>query len=461
MLFNSLKLRWNLKLKMYREHLLYSILIMLVLFSSSCITTSKSCDCNEQIKVKKYKRFKKKHQLSFHEVIKHRDSLMLATKQVTDEIDNEKNKTGFVSAIQLNKLYQVFGEQVHNDLLLESYLKKRETTDSTFFLKQIYGAQLLLSWAKYEQTIINRGYGFTINQGDLGNYIPSQILADKLQLLYSPHFRKRLFNRPPLPQNYLLDSIKNQLPEENLRKQLYYTLIPLGGIIKNLVYWSYQTLGKEMFKHHNIRDYDRKTVRSVATQLLDLLEPFDILITKSPEPLTNQIIPGYFTHAAIWVGSGKFDIDGDFKEMKTKKSDVKIALHSKGLCEALTSGVQMSNIKECSKNEVIAIFRFKKLNTEIKKRMLENMGKQIGKCYDFSFNFESSDRVNCTELVFLCFDFVTWKYEQFFNKNAIYPDNLIETALLNNDFEIIAVFKKGNLIIEPKKMLQDFILNED
>ena len=73
----------------------------------------------------------------------------------------------------------------------------------------------------------------------------------------------------------------------------------------------------------------------------------------------------------------------------------------------------------------------------------------MGKSYDFNFDIESSDKVNCTELIYLAFDFIDWKVRYFMDRYTLFPDDLLLTALDNNNFEIPALLKNGELLVKP------------
>ena len=57
--------------------------------------------------------------------------------------------------------------------------------------------------------------------------------------------------------------------------------------------------------------------------------------------------------------------------------------------------------------------------------------------------------VNCTELVYLGYDFMDWKVRRYMSRYTLFPDDLVLTALDNPKFEIVALLKNGELFMNP------------
>ena len=119
------------------------------------------------------------------------------------------------------------------------------------------------------------------------------------------------------------------------------------------------------------------------------------------------------------------------------------------MAEALRSGVQLSNLIEYADGEIYLILRLRSLSDMQKQSIAENTMKQLHKRYDFNFDIESPDMVNCTELVYLGFDFVDWKVRRYMSRFTLFPDDLLLTALGDPNFEIVALLKNGEIIMNP------------
>lgn len=122
--------------------------------------------------------------------------------------------------------------------------------------------------------------------------------------------------------------------------------------------------------------------------------------------------------------------------------------------EAIRSGVRICSMKKFLDGEEYLIVRIPKLTNTQKIHLTKNAIKQLGKDYDFNFDIESPDEINCTELVYLMYDFINWNTSKLMGRNVVMPDDVFKTALNNKQLEIVT-FIKGDII---KKNPQAFEL---
>jgi len=113
--------------------------------------------------------------------------------------------------------------------------------------------------------------------------------------------------------------------------------------------------------------------------LTDQLKFGDIILRTYDHYLDGLIIPGFYSHAAIYVGDNK-------------------------IIHAVGDGVSYTDTFEFCKCDGVAIVR-PKTTEENKKLACEYAVAQLGKEYDFWFNFENENVYCCTELVY-------WSYKE-------------------------------------------------
>jgi len=102
--------------------------------------------------------------------------------------------------------------------------------------------------------------------------------------------------------------------------------------------------------------------------------------------------------------------------------------------------------------EEYIIIRPRYLSNEQKQSIIENTMKQMDKIYDFNFDVESPDMINCTELIYLAYDFIDWEVRYFLGRYTLFPDDLLRTAHdKENLFEIAAWIKEGKIYYNPEK----------
>jgi hypothetical protein len=115
-------------------------------------------------------------------------------------------------------------------------------------------------------------------------------------------------------------------------------------------------------------------------KIINLLEPGDVLLRRYDAYISGLMIPGYFTHAGIYVGD-----------------DQVIHVLGKGICK--------EDILTFTRCDDIAILRHndKTLTSKAIGKAWEQLDK--GVAYDFAFDSKSPDKFYCTELVDFCYSY--------------------------------------------------------
>ena len=135
-------------------------------------------------------------------------------------------------------------------------------------------------------------------------------------------------------------------------------------------------------------------------QIIDTLKPADVLLRRYDHYLSGLMIPGYFTHTALYVGDNQV-----------------IHLLGDGICK--------EDILTFMRCDNIAVLRFK--NQSIIKNVLKKAYEQLNKEveYDFDFDTDSPDKFYCTEFVDFCFGY---PIKPFIQHSYIIPDDFTGSA---------------------------------
>jgi hypothetical protein len=377
-----------------------------------------------------------------------RRQLNLQACNVLDTISGGKNQGKYLKAAELNQLYSAFGRQLDFDRYYNSILHKEEINyDSLSETQCMVAAYLLNSAAEYNRSYQrNSRVRQILNRGNLGNNIPKHTLQKSNNFLYSLFVRKSVSSCKNITLNAESDSLFNALPQTNLFKAVTHWFYQGNDRMNDLVYDASHA-GSYAFGNTVGAFNQKRDQKKNAEMLLPYLKPFDIIVSKSPQHLTDQFIPGYFGHSAIWFGD---DISKRRYLHSVKIYNQILAKTArKSMVEALRSGVQVSSLEEFADGEVYAIIRIKDLSNEQKAHMIESARHQIGKPYDFNFDIESSEAITCTELIFLATDFIDWKVRRTFGRFTLSPDDLLDTAIDNELFEIPVFFTKTKIVENP------------
>ena len=151
----------------------------------------------------------------------------------------------------------------------------------------------------------------------------------------------------------------------------------------------------------------------ITPELLDrlrpLLQPGDILIERRNWYLSNAFLPGYWPHAALYVGSaddlaamGIAD-DPAVAKWAQKFTTPDEQGHELRVIEAVSEGVVFTSLEHSvGEADAVAVLR-PKLSAAEKRQVIANAFSHAGKPYDFDFDFFSSDKLVCTEVVYRSF----------------------------------------------------------
>jgi hypothetical protein len=139
------------------------------------------------------------------------------------------------------------------------------------------------------------------------------------------------------------------------------------------------------------------------------LRPGDILLERRNWCLSNAFLPGFWPHAALYVGR----ID-DLRDLGIADADaVKEKLeeylkpapdgHDHTVIEAVSEGVIFNSLTESMHADHVAVLRPRVSEEKIAQAIVKAFRHQ-GKPYDFEFDFSTADKVVCTELVYRSYD---------------------------------------------------------
>ncbi len=155
----------------------------------------------------------------------------------------------------------------------------------------------------------------------------------------------------------------------------------------------------------------------IKGELLGLLQPGDVLVTRKDHSLTNYFLPGYWPHAALYIGEGK-------------------------VIEALADGVRLRSVDSPFAVDAIAAIR-PLLAAEQVDEALQRAHTHIGKPYDFDFDFTRADRMVCTEVVYRSYEGIGEVQFQLTRRAArqnLSAEDLLNLARQQRFFQHVAVY---------------------
>ncbi|QQR83715.1 hypothetical protein IPJ72_00670 [Candidatus Peregrinibacteria bacterium] len=174
-----------------------------------------------------------------------------------------------------------------------------------------------------------------------------------------------------------------------------------------------------------------------------LLKPGDVLITRKEYAVTNYFLPGYWPHAALYLG--KID---QLKNWLIPQNPVdwkaveKLDETPHRVLESLKDGVQIRSINSPFHSDCLVILRPKLSELEIEIGLKKSLVHH-GKAYDFDFDFRRSDRLVCTEVVYRAYEGLLPKKIPLKSRAGrlnVSAEDYLNMALKRDNFDLVAGF---------------------
>lgn len=148
----------------------------------------------------------------------------------------------------------------------------------------------------------------------------------------------------------------------------------VGYALYSVQKWVSRRIGQMSF-----RPYHRPRLpKRIKRQLLELMQPGDVLVTRKEHCFTNYFLPGYWPHVALYIGDSQ-------------------------VIEALADGVRLRSVDSPFAVDSIAVIRPQLSPDEIS-TAVERAHNHVGKPYDFDFDFTRADRMVCTEVIYRSYE---------------------------------------------------------
>ncbi|MFA5327122.1 MAG: YiiX/YebB-like N1pC/P60 family cysteine hydrolase [Prolixibacteraceae bacterium] len=337
-------------------------------------------------------------------------------RQISGQIQDKLSNSQLIPLHSFNLLFENLQQQYGIDTVFQEVLQQSRNQSIREYAKN----ELLESALTYKNEFgQNKFLRRIINRGDVAYNIKPHTLDQTQHFLWSDnHFRNYLTEHkhdepaPTTKAGYVLSGISDHLNEAEYKTEIFFSRI----------------FGHVAGAFHGKIDKEFQ-----ARALKSNLQEFDLVFLKSVTHLTEKFIPGYFGHVGIYLGNDQ-------------------------MIEAPRCGVRICSTEEFSEGEIFLVLRPLRL-TEIKKEYLRKaIRNQKGKKYDFTFDAQSPDRVVCTELVCLIYDFIDWQFNRRAGRYTISPDDLIKSLLARNDFSFELYINKGEVIHQPDiALIQDLL----
>jgi hypothetical protein len=166
------------------------------------------------------------------------------------------------------------------------------------------------------------------------------------------------------------------------------------------------------------------------------------LVTRKDNALTNYFLPGFWPHAAFYIGD-------------------------QHVIESLKDGVRERTMESPFGNDAVAVIR-PCVAADVIAAAIARARTHVGKPYDFDFDFTRGDRLVCTEVVYRSFEGIaglSFRLTRRAGRETLSAEDLLALAMDHDQFEPVALFcpKYGDQLLVGAAMarvLQETVVRQ-
>ncbi len=197
----------------------------------------------------------------------------------------------------------------------------------------------------------------------------------------------------------------------------------------------------------------KRVTPHIVETLKSKLEPGDVFITRHDDAMSNLFLPGFWPHGALYIGSsdartsrGVSDISDGYQH--STAADINIL-------EAKKDGVLLRPIEETLQVDAFVVLRPKLSDIQIDQALSKGLS-HAGKLYDFIFDFSTSDRLVCTEVIYRTYHGVgpiDFSLSTKAGRKCLSAEDFLNQAIKNDWFEVVMLYGvEGSFWTEPNKV---------
>ena len=190
----------------------------------------------------------------------------------------------------------------------------------------------------------------------------------------------------------------------------------------------------------------KRVTPKVIEELKSQLRPGDVFITRHDDAMSNVFLPGFWPHGALYIGTAEERTAIGLVVVSDGmiKSDAAI-----NILEAKKDGVLLRNIEETLSVDAFTVLRPNLTEADMKNALNKALS-HAGKLYDFVFDFGTSDRLVCTEVIYRAYHGVgsiDFELSTKAGRKCLSAEDFLNQAISNNWFDPILIYGVGEDVV--------------
>ncbi len=207
--------------------------------------------------------------------------------------------------------------------------------------------------------------------------------------------------------------------------------------------------------------------KEVRAEVARLLRPGDVLVVRKDFAVTNYFLPGYWPHAALYLGTAAdLECTEIARHPHVEPRLAKLASATPltfvlapdpanawadgpqhpCVLEAMKDGVRIRSVNSPFNSDSVVVVR-PMLDPQNVALAVAQALMHEGKPYDFDFDFCASHRLVCTEVIYRAYEGIAgvqFDLHRHAGRFALAAGDLLRMALDRRHFEIVAVFSRAH-----------------
>jgi len=106
----------------------------------------------------------------------------------------------------------------------------------------------------------------------------------------------------------------------------------------------------------------------------------------------------------------------------------------------------------------VAIVREPGTSDKERARVIIRTLRQVGKEYDFNYDVETTDKIVCSQLVYLAYTDISWPTDKVVGRYTIGPDNVAFKAINNGPLKLVTFYHDGKRVDEDAEALMEELM---
>ncbi|MFP6769057.1 MAG: YiiX/YebB-like N1pC/P60 family cysteine hydrolase [Planctomycetaceae bacterium] len=220
-----------------------------------------------------------------------------------------------------------------------------------------------------------------------------------------------------------------------------------GDLLQRALYGLQKSVSSAVADLYLVPGHDPGLPESVVAELRTLMRPGDVIIVRKEHAVTNYFLPGFWPHAALYLGSCDelAELGFDRNEQVGRHWDRLLSCDPDEPCrvqEAKKDGVWIRSFQSPLHSDAITILRPRLDQSQVLDGLVRGMS-HTGKPYDFDFDFTRSDRLVCTEVVYRSFEGIgdiRFNLTRRAGRMTLSAEDLIAMAVEGRHFDPVATY---------------------